>query len=195
MKNREDVEKRLRKLRRRYARKHVQKSQDRVPCNCLHNEEHHPVGDLRAPVPTELEVAPRIQRTLLVLQDRDMGSVRICTYGAAEGEWSGTVCDSESISRPCPYFQPRLPADSAKVEFLDTLADDEHVFDNYRDVATLQWVLGERVYDMPLSFMDRLVLWFAVLFARVPRASRQPSVPQLPSDLWDEDDSPPPTGP
>lgn len=195
MKTQEEVEKRLRKLRRRYARKHIQRSQDRLPCNCIHNEEHLPVGDLRAPIPTELEISPRIQRTLVVLQNHNPGPVRLCMYGAADGEWSGTICDSESTSRPCPYFQPRLPADSAKIEFLDTLADNEHVFDNYRDMATLQWVLGERVYDMPLTLIDRVVLWFTVLFALVPRASRRESIPQLPSDLWDDDDSPAPPGP
>ena len=191
MKTKEEVEKRLKKLRVRYAKKYVDASQQRVHMNCLFNREHVPTSVRRAPAQgEELPMVPRRQVTLVVLKDD--AAVRLCMYGADDpARWSGDVCDDDATARSCKMFKPSVDMDQAKAEFLDLMADDEYVFDNYRDVATLQWVLGERVHGMPLSWIERLGFW---LQSKLSKPSKQtPLLPQgdLPGDLWESPVCPP----
>lgn len=193
MKTRDEVERRLRKLRVRYATKHVQRSQERKHTNCVFNKEHlpRPLGPPKVAV--EHEVAPRTQVTLVVLNDDR--PVRICMYGVEKlGGWPGDFCDDDDTASRCPYFRPSRTIEQAKTEFLSSLEDDEHVFDNYRDVATLQWVIGERVHSIPLTWWERV--WMAVLafFARFTRRLPPAASVSIPDDLWSDpnDPSPPP---
>lgn len=138
-------------------------------------------------------IAPRDQVTLVVIQeDRPIG---LCMYGASDAsKWPGNICDDVATAKSCPMFNPRVTVEEAKAEFIDQLEDDEFVFNNYRDVATLQWVLGERVHDIPLTWWERLIVWFSMKSAKV-----LPPSPQLPepdaNTLWTEDDTAPPPGP
>lgn len=188
MKTRDDVERRLKKLRTRYAHRHVQRSQERRPGNCVYNEEHAP-RKLEPSVPVEHQMAPRSQVTLVVLnEDRP---VRLCMYGAESGKWPGNICDSDGVARSCPMFKPRTSVEEARHGFMEGLADDEHVFNNYRDMATLQWVLGERVHGWPLSWWERLWLFVMGFFART--AKPLPRGPEHTIEgLWDDD---PPAAP
>lgn len=190
MKTREEVERRLRKLQIRYARKHVQRSQERLPHNCVHNEEHLPPRLEAGPkVPVEEEVAPRQQVTLVVLNEPR--PIRLCMHGADRGEkWRGDVCDDAETARQCPYFKPAKDVRAARDEFMDSLADDEHVFNHYRDVATLQWVLGERVHSYPLAWWQRLWLAVHLFFIRVVKPTAALPAPRVPDDLWDDHDPP-----
>jgi len=178
VKNQDDIQRRLQKLRRRYAQKYINSSQDRKPCNCEHNYVDSGERSSRAmklslgpKVETEEEWSPRVQRTLMVIQDPK--PIRLCTYGSDNPEkWNGIICDTDDVARACPYFNPSVDRKAAQDEFMDKLADDEFVFDNYRDMATLQWVLGERIHDRGLSWWDKLVFWISDKFSRSVRPVR-----------------------
>jgi len=186
VKTKDDIEKRLRKLRLRYAHKYVQHSQERRHCNCLYNEAHQPSSvPYTRTQSEERDVAPRHQVTLVVVRPEE--PVRLCMYGAEDAaKWEGNVCDTDEVSRSCPMFRPRVSAAEAKDEFLESVADDELVFEKYRDVATLQWVLGERVHEIPLTWWDRLTLWFRVQLSKVVKPAPRLPPAELPKDIWDD---------
>jgi hypothetical protein len=183
VKSREEIEKRLKKLRVRYARKHILGSQQRLHKNCVFNREHVPPSLPERRQGPDVHMVPRRQVTLVVL--RDEAPIRLCMYGSEDAsKWRGDVCDDDSVARSCKLFKASVGLEEAKQEFLDRLADDRFVFDNYRDVATLQWVLGVRVHEIPLSVWDRLSLWLSIFFFRRPKAL--PPSDFDGSDLWTE---------
>jgi len=184
VKTKDEIERRLTKLRTRYAHKHVDLSQQRKHLNCVYNHAHKPNGNPKN-LDTELEIAPRKQVTLLVIQDEQ--PIHLCMYGSDDpASWPGNICDDDAISRSCKMFQPKVSLDQARQEFIDKLSDDEYVFNNYRDMATLQWVLGKRVHEVPLTLWERFVFWFkSKLFKpQVPVAILPPA--DLPSDIWQD---------
>jgi hypothetical protein len=193
VKTRSEVESRLKKLRSRYAHKHVESTQQRCFKNCEFNQVHAPAQLEYAPrLETEMELAPRLQKTLLVVGQDQI--VHLCMYGAdTPATWPGDTCDTDDKAKRCPMFKPRVSLEQAKNEFLENLSDDEFVFDNYRDVATLQWILGERVHEVPLSLSERFWFWLKSKFWKPVPALPQLPAPEVPADLWydQKDDSPP----
>ena len=188
MKTKEEVLARLRKLRTRYLTKYIAQSRERKPCNCVHNYVHNPSINFGGSETkfTDIDLSLRRQTTLVVIQeDRPIG---LCMYGSDDAsKWQGDICDTDSRAKSCPVFAPRMDVEQAKSEFLEKLADDEYVFNTYRDVATLQWVLGERVHSIPLSLWERFVLWVNSKFWKVERVKALPQVET--SSLWSEDDT------
>lgn len=189
MKSKATVQRRLRSLRIRYAKKYIEKSQKRKPDNCVHNHvhEYHP------PTPeivTEYELAPRRSYSLVTFKEE--GPIRLCMYGADDpSEWKGDVCEKDETAEGCKYFKPKTSVAEAQEEFQDLVADDNYVYEHYREVATLQWVLGDRVSNMPFTFMDRLSLIFHSFFHSVEKPKKTPELPEAaPDDLWPEDDNP-----
>ena len=202
MKSRSDIEKRLRSLRVKYAKRYVSASQERTHRNCVHNVEHAP-RDMhedskpsRSPLrrgPQGRDAAPP-RRTLTVV--RSEAPVRLCMYGCKDpASWAGDVCDSDDISRSCPKFEPLRSMEAARAEFLEKLADDEWVFDNHKDMAALQWALSDRMHKWGLSWWERLFLWLQVLLFRRAKVAPRLPLPELPEDLWKDDASPPPPAP
>lgn len=192
MKSKADVERRLRSLRVKYAKKYVAKTQERAHRNCVYNHEHVPVGRPAQKDGPDGKLVPRRQVTLMVLQPDQ--SVRLCMYGCGDtANWPGDVCDSDDVSRSCPKFKPRQSMESAKAEFMEHLKDDEWVFEHHKDLAAFQWVLEDRLHRMQLSWLERLMLWFyAVLFRRAKPSPQLPA-PPIPQDLWSDDAPPPPS--
>ena len=183
MKTRDQIESRLKKLRMRYVHKHVEATQQRCFNNCTFNQIHTPKPLHYGPVATEYELSPRLQTTLIVLnEDR---TVHLCMYGVQDkATWSGDTCDTDDKAKCCPMFKPRVTLEQARADFMNKLSDDEYVFDNFRDVATLQWVLGERVHEVPLTLFERFLFWLKVKFWKPAPALPQISDPELASDLW-----------
>lgn len=175
MKTQPEIEKRLEKLRARYRRKYVQDNSGRHHQNCVHNYEHKPTGKFKYSKSHDVAMSPRKQTTLLVLHEDQ--PVRICMYGSqgpAAKDWNGDVCDNDGKSDGCPWFQASQTEEDAGAEFDELMKDVEYVFDNYRDVAALQWVLDIRGPDdvepaPPPSLWERFLSWF-----------HGKSVPQLP---------------
>lgn len=194
MKSLETVERRLRTLRVRYIKQHISASQERLPKNCVFNYEQIPTGYYEKSRSIDVDIAPRSSVTLVVIQPE--APLRLCMYGAEDpSKWLGDVCDKAETARGCGWFKPKTSVDEAKDEFVSLLADDEYTYDNYRDVATLQWVLNDRVHKKALSMWERLVIWIYSFFIRV-----RPPVPQLPEgeipdDLWSDDDTSSNSGP
>lgn len=162
MKTEIEIRKRLEKLRVRYCRKYCADVSGKKPRNCVYNIEHAPVERVDH-VPTEVELAPRVTTTLVVIQP-DF-PIRLCMYGSEKPDtWNGDVCDDDATAHACPYFEPKIPEDRAVEEFDKLMSDDEFVLENYRDIASLQWVLNERVHLTPLSTLDKVKIWFDRFF-------------------------------
>jgi hypothetical protein len=198
VKTREDIEKRLRKHRERYARKYVEASQQRIHVNCVHNHEHMPSPVPTAPVPkvrAEGKMVPSRRVSLVVLNEDK--PICLCMYGSGDPSgWNGDICDSDEVARACKVFTPSVDLDQAKQDFLELMADDEYVFNNYRDVATLQWVLGERVHEMPLTLLERFGFWVRAKLFRPSKPTHLLPPESLSKDLWGSPspNTPPETG-
>lgn len=205
MKTQPEIEKRLEKLRARYRRKYVQDNAGRHHQNCVHNYEHKPAGKFKYSKSHDVAMSPRKQTTLVVLNEDQ--PVRICTYGSQgprADEWNGDVCDGDEKSSECPWFRASQTEEEAGAEFDELMKDVEYVFDNYRDVAALQWVLDVRgpeevqpEPDLPLPLWKRVFRWLTAAIAGPPPP---PQLPPAPTDdeavtepnpdlegLWDAD--------
>lgn len=187
MKTEVEVGKRLYKLRQRYKHKYVQSKTGHAHRNCRHNYEHSPSARLeygpRHP-PEDGRFAARRQQTLVVIQPEI--PARICTYGSDRAEWNGDICDTDDKSSTCPYFSSRMTVAQAEAEFDELLKDDAFVFDNYRDIAALQWVIDKRVVAMAPPLWDRFKAWLVRVFLPV-RELPEPKVEEIPKGLWDVD--------
>jgi hypothetical protein len=186
------VQRRVQRLRDRYLRRHVLLSQERRHRNCVHNQEHAPskLPYSRSELSTELDLAPRKVTTLLVIKDDQ--PVRICTLGLCAGNstagsvgWDRDVCDSDSISATCGMFKARTGADEAYDEFMELLKDDKFVYENYRDLAALQWVLEDRRPRLP--WYRRLFAWLfgkpTIALGLLPPGASDRESQEL-EDLW-----------
>jgi hypothetical protein len=164
VKSKNVIERRLRTLRLRYLKKYIAISQDKIPQNCIYNIIHSPVERPNISQFKELdydEMAACHNATLIVIQPDLL--IHICTYGSERPDlWNGEICDTDITSKGCKHFQPRIMAEEAKKEFLSKLSDDEYVYDNYPDIATLQWVLEDRVYKYDLSWWEKILVWFGI---------------------------------
>lgn len=188
MKTKDDIIKRLKKLRIRYANKYVAKSQLRIHTNCVHNVKVDLPKNKYKSEQTDSSLSPRKQVTLVVIQsDEPVGMCMHNSHNASK--WAGNICDSDDVSASCSLFNSRISIEEAKSSFLESLQDDEYVFDNYRDIATLQWVIGERVYSYGLSWLERIFLWFRCKFMKTRKPIQKLPNPELPEDLWDNHDS------
>lgn len=189
MKSESVVRKRAERLRDRYLRRHVILSQERRHENCVFNREILPrrIPYSQSDLLTELDLAPRKVTTLLVIQeDRP---VRVCMYGADNpAEWSGSLCDDDSVAPGCKFFVPLKSVPEATDEFMASLLDDKHVYENFRDLAALQWALGDRRPRLP--WHRRLVAFFlGRFFSRVPELllpNASSEVDRELEDLWRE---------
>ena len=151
MKTVDEVRKRLEKLRFRCLRQHVRLISSKKPQNCVHNFEHVPHPQ-RNEIPTEVEMVPRVVSTLVVIQPEK--PIRLCMYGSDKPEsWNGDICDVDDTAQICPYFKSRVSEERAVEEFDLLMVDDDYVFEHHKDIATLQWVLGERIHRTPLTKM------------------------------------------
>lgn len=104
--------------------------------------------------------------------------------------WNGDIiCDSDDVASRCKWFKPAVDPEAAKREFLKVLSDDRLVYDKMKDVATLQWVLGERVHKLSLSLWERFVLFFVCLTTFVKKPKPTPDLPSLEGIWFDEHDS------
>ena len=190
MKPKETVERRLRTLRIRYAKKFILASQKRLHTNCVYNIEHSQTNwwsNKRVSESVEMDIAPHHSVTLLVIQPEQL-SPRLCMYGAEDpAHWPGDICDSDDMSKRCKWFKPRYTVEQAKQKFFELLQDDKYVYDNFQDVASLQWVLEDRLYNHNLSWWERLIFWLKTRFIQVPKPMPQLPPIDLPEGIWDDD--------
>ena len=162
---------------------HVGESQARRHRNCQYNMEHSPTTNGRSSEVVELSLAPREVTTTLVL--REDQTVRLCMYGSDDpAHWPGDVCDDDDTAKRCKWFKPKVSSEEAQSEFEGLLADDEWVYENHRDLAALQWALGDRIHRHGLSIWDRFWLWMASFSAKTPKPA--PALPPF-EEISDEE--------
>lgn len=182
MKSESDIVKRLKNLRIRYAKRFIFLSQERKPENCSFNFEHESNGTYENSNFMEIDRAPKKSVTLIVIKPET--PTRLCLYGSENPEtWNGVICDRDEISKSCKYFIPKQSLNEAKENFLSLMSDDEYVYENYKDIATLQWVLGDRIHKFGLSLFERLIFWIFSLKLRVFKPKLIPSN----LDPWNEE--------
>lgn len=183
MKTHEEIEKRLFSLYHKYENLYVKDNLRPSPDNCSHNLLHTPATLIPRPRDLEMKLAPRKQTTLVVI-DGPPRPIRICTYGSDNPEsWNGDICDTEEHASQCPYFTPAESAEDLRERFRVLMADDEFVFENYKDVMALQWATGHRIQwalenSTPESSPAFYVVWWTVLLSALTRwTSRTKSLP------------------
>ena len=188
MKSQEETRRRLEKLRARYCRKYCAEVREKKPQNCRFNHEHAP-SPRKPEIPTEVEIAPRVITSLVVIQP-DF-PIRLCMYGSSDpATWNGDLCDCDEVAQKCKLFQSRLAESAMASQFDLLMADDEYVYANYKDVAALQWVLGERVHAIPLSWWDRMLTWMDAVLRRASKPRKLPEAQSdIPGDMWQDADS------
>lgn len=195
MKSKDEIQRRLKKLRFRYAKKCIEHSQRRVYLNCRHNYAQKPLRRTRDTV--EIELAPRQVSTIVLIQNDQ--EVSYCMYGAENpATWPGIICDRDDIAKTCKWFIPKMSTNEAQDQFDERMMDDDYVYETYPDVAALQWVINDRVHKHKISWFYKLILSISLIFAkfidkfRRLRMKSEPSVCQLPEsdppkELWTND--------
>lgn len=184
MKSKSDVLKRLKKLRVRYAKSYIKCSRKREHRNCVYNLKQEPLQYDASQV--ELDLAPCYTEIIIASGPEDI-STYYCAYGINDPEnWSGMICDKDEIAESCKWFAPKATARQAREEFLQLMEDDEYVYENYRDVAILQWILEDRVHKHALSWWERVVLWVCLKLSRTKPPAALPPAEDIPEDLWDD---------
>ncbi len=178
MKSEADVQRFLRKLRQRYQARYVRALTSRAHQNCVYNKPVVPLSRLR------------YSRADNLIDDHSRpDTVRVCTHGSDLKGWNGdVVCDTDDVSMSCPLFSLAVSVDDANKRFESLLKDDKYVFDNYRDMATLQWVLDVRVVAMRIPLWRR-VYGVILRWLSSARAGRVRALPpsEVPKGLWDVD--------
>lgn len=186
---------------------HIKKSQQRIHTNCKYNLVHSSPTNKSTGTSGSRVHLPVIGKEDFLSPDRQvtnchdyMGvelsendSIKICTYDIGNSlEWNGDICDNDEISKSCPLFKPRISVEEARAEFEEFMIDDKYVYDNYRDIATLQWTLKTRTNDF-FSFITYIYVWFLMLFVKTkkqkPEKFQSSNLEFLVDDIWSEDDS------
>lgn len=191
MKTEREILGRLKKLGNRYARKYIDNTQKRCYRNCRYNWEQVVLPVKKDVV--EFELTPRCVSTVVVVSDNDKANY--CTYGVnheSDGsysvdtnKWNGIICNRDEIAEQCEWFTPALSVSEAEDKFNQCLEDDKWVYENYRDIAALQWVLGDRVYNHPASLVHKVWLWLKSKFHK-PKPPKQLPASKEPKDIWDD---------
>jgi hypothetical protein len=116
-------------------------------------------------------------------------SIRLCSYGSDKSSsWNGDICDTVDKAKSCPYFQPRVTLDQSIEEFQNLIHSDNYVSDNFKDVAALQWVLEDRLSNIPLSFFEKITLFIFTFFKKPEPPVKQLTTPDptVPEEIWDD---------
>lgn len=143
------VKKKLKDAKFRYMKRELRGKLKQCPENCQHNFRHkftayeYAEGDSK-PVPYE-------------------GELGLCMYGASNPEaWPGKICDDVKTAEECPLFLGKFDKEEIKSAFNARLDDPVIVAEEYKDIAALQWVLGENVAELDPSWHQRA--WVAIMF-------------------------------
>lgn len=133
MKKEAEVKKRLRDVKRKYLVQMLEDNLSQHHSNCVFNHKH---------------------------EDKN-GVTYLCMLGANNPEeWKGTICDGDDVSMECPFFEAKKTRADIKKEFDEIMQDPVRLFDQYRDVAILLWVLGEDAgYDVKDPWYVRGLDW------------------------------------
>lgn len=143
MRSENDVRDKLARAMSRHLQRLVRKRLRRRPCNCQFNREH------------------TFQRNGSTEQ------VRLCMLGIDKPDWDVDVCEKTEQARNCPAYLPLHSRESVEQDFNSYMGDDKYLQENYRDIYTLKWVLGD--VDVKYTLWQRIALsWTAWRAPRLP---------------------------
>lgn len=151
MRKKSQIKKKLRDAKQKYLTKRYREKLSQCPKNCVYNYRHK----------TEDENGEEVQ-------------IGLCMYGSDNPEeWPGMICDDVETAEQCPYFTCKNDKESIRVDFEEELQDDVVVAHHYKDIAALQWVLGEKVYSWDLVWYQRFHVWLLFQMFRLSRFSQK----------------------
>jgi len=79
--------------------------------------------------------------------------------GADDPEnWPGNICDTVENAKTCPFFQTDFNKEDLKAEFKALLEDPDVLYEDYRDIAMLEWALEDTVAP-DLAWWQKFKLW------------------------------------
>jgi len=174
MQSEAQIRRKIRRLKFYYLKKRYERDLSRRPWNCSHNH-------IYSPPPTKLPVlemdfsdipprdspyrkgescSPTVSRPILVEAEESGVSIRICTYGKAEDEWNGVICEEVGTAKKCPKFSLSKTKDQVRDDFERDPHDPNILVKSYKDVAALEWVLDEMGSHVRLRWLQRILLRF-----------------------------------
>lgn len=164
MKSEKELKQKLRAVKTSYLVKKYKERLSKKPCNCVHNYRYSTV-DVEDP-------GHNYKHLVDWLDDDDQQDdvnateVGLCMLNADNPEeWGGVICDDVKTAEDCPFFQARFSREDIETEFEKELEDDIIVAHNYKDIAALQWMIGEKVYSWDLKWYQRfrvmVVFWLS----------------------------------
>lgn len=162
MKPKEIIEDRLLKLKNRHRRLYVLNNTVKEPHNCKYNYEH--IGNkLSYKNEIELDISPRKSNSIVILNEDK--PIRLCMYGSEDPlKWSGNICDDSTVSSKCSLFISLKDTKELEDEFDSIIMDDKQTIVTYPDIASLQWVLDNRVWKLKNGLMFYVKLFFISFF-------------------------------
>lgn len=167
MKSEEQIRSRLDSLYQKHQKIWVKENTRPSPDNCIYNHTHFPNPLIPRPPDLEFKLAPRKQHTLVVIDNNDK-PIRICMHGSENNEtWNGDICDTVSHASSCPKFASNFSEKESQDQFHALMLDDEYVYENHRDIAILQWILGVRHNENTKKegLFYRIFLFLTLLFS------------------------------
>lgn len=165
MKSQTEVRKKLKDVKYSYLTKELKRSLKVCPQNCVYNYRHVELND-----------------------EGEEVEIGLCTYGA-DGDWNGNICDDEETALACPVKKLLHTKEDVKRNFEKSLEDEVIVAHQYKDIAALQWVIGDKVYAWDLTFIQKLILWVNFFFLS-RKWNRGTTNAFLESDVSDGNSSP-----
>jgi len=209
VKTESEILRRLEKLHRRYLGQYIKKSQQRTHINCKYNIIHRSptnkstrVSGLKRHLPVigreedSVFLSPERQisdcHNYIDIESNELDSIRLCGHGIENNLiWNGDICDTDSISKSCKLFSPKVSVDEARDKFGELMSDDKYVYEHYRDIATLQWILKNRINNI-FSLITIIYVWFLMLLIKLKKQTPEKEKPDnlelIVDDLWSEDD-------
>jgi len=149
MQNEGKVKKKLKDAKYRYLKREIRDKMRQCPENCQYNIRH-----------TFTTYTYKEGETKPVAQQREMG---LCSYGASNPEeWNGKICDDVKTAQECGLFLGKYDKEEIKEAFYEKLEDEVTVAEEYKDIAALQWVLGENAVDLDLPLYKQA--WIVCMF-------------------------------
>ena len=162
MKSEKELKQKLRDVKTSYLVKKYKERLSKKPCNCVHNYRYSTVEADPDHNYKHLVEWPEEEPGQNDVNPKEVG---LCMLNADNPEeWGGVICDDIETAQDCPFFQAKFNREDIESEFEDELEDDKIVAHNYKDIAALQWMIGEKVYSWDLrwyqSIRVTLVFWF-----------------------------------
>jgi len=114
-----EVRHRFAQLKMRYLQRLFRKELRRRPANCQFNKAH-----------------------MVNMNGQDV-EVRLCMLGVDRPDWNVDTCETAKQATSCPAFMLVRNREQIEEQFENNIQEIDYLRENYRDLYTLSWVLGD----------------------------------------------------